>query len=515
MNQLVLPTPASLDKNPTENRGNDAGATFVHYTEKNGLLNNFINGILEDEAGNLWLSTNKGLSQFNPDAGIFRNFDVSDGLQSNEFNRAAYYQCRHGEMFFGGINGLNMFFPTAIKDNSHLPPVVITDFKLFNKPVGLATNNKDAPLKEVIAATDEIRLSHKDNVFSFEFAALEYTAPEKNQYAYQMEGFDGDWIRIGAKREAVYTNLAPGKYTFRVKASNNDGVWNETGTSLKVIITPPWWQTWWFRGVSILAVLGLIVSGHRLRIAYIKARNRALEKEVAERKQAERELNKSREQLRALTGHLHDTMERERVSISHDIHDELGGVLTALKIDLTLLERGLEKNSASKDDDLSLKEIRAMKQTIDATIGKMREFVRRLRPEVLDDLGLVAALEWQMQEFHKRIGVEYAFKSEATALEVEENCAIAVFRIFQEALTNIARHANASKVVVQISQNQDHALIKVIDNGIGIPAAKLAAPATFGLLGMRERALMFGGEVDIASALGEGTTVIIKVPLAR
>jgi len=449
-----------------------------------------------------------------PETAVFRNFDVSDGLQSNEFNRAAYYQCRHGEMFFGGVNGLNMFFPAAIKDNPHLPPVVITDFKLFNQPVGLA-KNEETPLKKVIAETDEIRLSYKDNVFSFEFAALEYTAPEKNQYAYMMEGFDRDWIRIGAKREAVYTNLAPGKYTFRVKASNNDGVWNEAGTSLKIIITPPWWKTWWFRMGSVLAILGLIISVHRFRTAYIEARNRALEKEVAERKQAEMELKNSRAQLRALTGHLHEVMEGERVSISQDIHDELGGVLTALKIDLTLLERGLEKTSAPKEDDPSLKEIRVMKKTIDATIGRMREFVRRLRPEVLDDLGLVAALEWQMQEFHKRIGVEYEFKSAATALEVEENCAIAVFRIFQEALTNVARHANAGKVVVQISQNQDHALIKIIDNGIGIPAEKLAAPGTFGLLGMRERALMFGGEVEIAGAPGEGTTVIIKVPLAR
>jgi len=164
LNQLVLPTPTSLHKNPMENRRNEAGATFVHYTEKNGLPNNFINGILEDEAGNLWLSTNKGLSQFDPEAKIFRNFDVSDGLQSNEFNRAAYYQspARRGEMFFGGINGLNMFFPSAIKDNPHLPPVVITDFKLFNRPVGLATN-EETPLKKVIAAAEEIRLSYNLN----------------------------------------------------------------------------------------------------------------------------------------------------------------------------------------------------------------------------------------------------------------------------------------------------------------------------------------------------------------
>jgi len=515
LNRLILPTPTFLNENRTGNRGNlptPDNATFIRYTEKDGLPNNFINGILEDEKGNLWLSTNKGISQFNPETERFRNYDAADGLQSREFNRNAYYQCRHGEMFFGGINGLNMFFPRELKDNPHRPPLVFTDFKILNKSVVAA---KDGPLKKHIAVADEIRLSYDDRVFSFEFAALEYTVPEKNQYAYKMEGFDADWVHAGTKREAVYTNLDPGEYTFRVKGSNDDGVWNEEGASLKIIITPPWWKTWWFRMGSVLAILGLIISGHRFRTAYIKARNRALEKEVAERKQAEAKLKNSRERLRALTGHLHEVMERERISISQDIHDELGGVLTALKIDLTLLECGLEKTSAPKEDDLSLKEIRAMKQTIDATIGRMREFVRQLRPEVLDDLGLVAALEWQMQEFHKRMGVGYEFKSEATVLAVEENCAIAVFRIFQEALTNIARHASASQVVVQISQNQDHALIKIIDNGIGIPAEKLASPGTFGLLGMRERALMFGGEVDIASAPGEGTTVIIKVPLVR
>jgi signal transduction histidine kinase len=485
---------------------------FRHYTESNGLPNNTIWGILEDARGRLWLSTNNGISRFDASAGsAFKNYTVRDGLSHPEFNRGAWFKSSDGEMFFGGMNGVTAFHPDSIKDNSFVPPVVITAFKRYNTDDA----NGVAIVEKGISARQEIKLSYKDNIISFEFAALNFHNPEKNQYAYNLEGYREQWIQLGTKREVTFTNLDPGEYVLRVKGSNNDGVWNEEGASFKIIITPPWWKTWWFRMGGVLAILGLIISAHRFRTAYIEARNRALEKEAAERKQAEMELKNSREQLRALTGHLHDAMERERVSISQDTHDELGGVLTALKIDLTLLERGLEKNTATKEDEPSLKEIRAMKQTIDVTIGKLRAFVRRLRPDVLDDLGLVAALEWQMQEFHKRVGVGYEFKSEATALEVEENCALAVFRIFQEALTNIVRHANAGKVVVQINQNREYALITIIDNGLGIPAEKLAASDTFGLLGMRERALMFGGEVEIVSAPGEGTTVSIKVPLAR
>lgn len=495
------------------NRFEMATEKFTHYTEKDGLPNNVVYGILPDRHGRLWMSTNHGLSVFDPQTGAFRNFDVHDGLQSNEFNRAAYFLGKKGEMFFGGVNGLNAFYPDSIRSNPHAPPVVITDFQLAYQPVSF--RDPHSPLRQPISETAGIRLAYDQNTIAFEFVALDFAEPQKNRYAYMLENFDPQWVQNGTNRKATYTNLAPGHYVFRVKGANNDGLWNEAGASLKITITPPWWKTWWFRMGSVLAILVLLISVHRWRTAYIEARKRALEKEVAERKQAEMKLQNSRKQLRALTGHLHELMERERISIAQDIHDELGSVFTALKIDLTLLERGLEKSSPPGADDPSLQEIRAMKKTIDATVGKMREFVRRLRPEVLDDLGLLAALEWQMQEFQQRIGVAYEFKSETAALAVEEHCAIAVFRIFQEALTNIARHAHASKVVVHIRQNQGQAAIAICDNGVGMPAEKLASPDTFGLLGMRERALMFGGEVEITSAPGKGTTVLIKVPLAR
>ncbi len=235
------------------NKFNRQTEEFTHYSEEDGLANGVVYGILGDARGNLWLSTNKGISKFNPQTEIFKNYDVSDGLMSNEFAAEAYYKNKNGEMFFGNIKGFVAFYPDQVKDNPYIPPVYITAFKKFNE---------EAKLDKHISELKEIKLSHRDYVFSFEFAALNYTNPDKNQYAYKLEGFDKDWIDSGTRRYASYTNLDGGEYTFRVKASNNNGVWNEQGTSIKILISPPPWKTGWaytlYVMVSVSAVIGYV-----------------------------------------------------------------------------------------------------------------------------------------------------------------------------------------------------------------------------------------------------------------
>jgi signal transduction histidine kinase/ligand-binding sensor domain-containing protein len=246
---------------------------FTRYTEKDGLPNNVILAILEDRSGRLWLSTNKGISCFDPSrpAGKnFRNYDVSDGLQSNEFNASAYHKSRRGEMFFGGINGFNVFHPDSIQDNPYPPPVVITAFKRYNTDdaEGIAVNEKG------ISAKQAITLSYKDNVLAFEFAALSYRNNFKNQYAYKLEGFNDNWIQLGTKRDITFTNLDPGKYILRVKASNNDGVWNEQGAALHLIITPPWWRTRWAYAIYALAVMAGVFALDRIQRRRLLAKER-------------------------------------------------------------------------------------------------------------------------------------------------------------------------------------------------------------------------------------------------
>ncbi len=224
---------------------NESEIKFKSYTETDGLPNNVIKGILEDSEHNLWLSTNKGLSRFNPKNETFKNYDVNDGLQSNEFQELACLKRQNGELLFGGVNGFNAFYPENIKDNPYKAKSVITNFFISNKSVKRGEEiNSRVILNKSINEIDHLKLKHYENSFSFEFAALHYSAPSKNKFAYKLEGFDDEWIYTNSsKRFATYTNLEFGTYTFKVKASNNDGIWEDLATQININIIPPFWKT--------------------------------------------------------------------------------------------------------------------------------------------------------------------------------------------------------------------------------------------------------------------------------
>jgi PAS domain S-box-containing protein len=276
------------------NRFDPADQTFQAYHLKDGLPSEAIFGILPDDQGHLWLSTSKGLSRFNPATATFRNYDVVDGLQSNQFNLYSAYRSPTGELFFGGPNGLNTFHPEDTIDNPYLPPVVFTNFYLFNQVVPADNPLLGKPINEL----EEITLNYDQSVFSFDFSGLNYQLSRKNSYQYKMEGFDQNWSPPGSKRQATYTNLNPGAYTFMVKAANNDGLWNNTPQTIRVIILPPWWQTWWLRVTTIVLAMGLVWGGYLWRVTAIKQRNRWLEQQVAERTQ---KLQESETRFRGLS----------------------------------------------------------------------------------------------------------------------------------------------------------------------------------------------------------------------
>ena len=232
---------------------------FSHYRKTDGLPHDSVYGVIGDNKGHLWVSTNDGLSQFNPTTEVFNNYSFADGLQSNEFNMGAYSRSADGELFFGGINGFNRFDPNKIKKDAVIPNIVITDFLLFNQPALLKADDENSPLEFSITETNALTLNYKQAIFSFEFSALDFSDPMSNQYAYMLEGFEKTWVTTDAnKRFANYMLLPSGNYTFRVKASNKDGVWNEEGTSIKLTILPPPWKTWWAYTLYCLAVLSII-----------------------------------------------------------------------------------------------------------------------------------------------------------------------------------------------------------------------------------------------------------------
>ncbi|WP_020528187.1 two-component regulator propeller domain-containing protein [Flexithrix dorotheae] len=298
---------------------------FIGISEDDGLPSNTIIGILEDDHGNLWLSTSNGISKFTPsthfnfnelsenlEKGTFRNFGLNDGLQGNEFEQNAFFRLKDGRMLFGGGNGFNIFHPDSIKDNPNVPEVRFTDFRIFNKKVEIG--NENSPLNQAIGNTESITLAHTDHTLTFHFTALNYSSPEKNQYAYKLDGLEEDWNLVGNQRFATYTNLSPGKYIFQVKASNNDGLWNEKGIELEITILPPWWETWWFRITVILLVVGLALTYYRRKTLALKRRQEELERQVVERTS---EVVAQKNEIQAQAEELHQQAEELQTQRDH------------------------------------------------------------------------------------------------------------------------------------------------------------------------------------------------------
>ncbi len=361
-----------------------ATETFVHYTERDGLPNNSIYGILADEAeGEFWLSTNNGLSRFDLQTETFKNYSARDGLQSNEFNQGAHHKSSSGEMFFGGIDGFNAFYSDEIRDNPYIPPVVVTDFHLFNESVRAG---EDSVLEHPIEETGEIELSYREDFFSFEFAALHFSSPEQNQYAYIMENLDKGWNHIGTRRFAGYTSVPPGEYTFRVKGSNSDGVWNEEGTAIRIVVTPPFWQTWWFITLVTVLVIGSVTGAFVWRIRASEARRRQLEILVDERTKELQEtlaaLKRSKEAAEAAREAAEAANKAKSVflaNMSHELRTPLNAVLgftqlmghdanltTGQQENLGIINRSGEHLLGLINDVLEMSKIEAGRTTLNA-----------------------------------------------------------------------------------------------------------------------------------------------------
>ncbi|MEO5935254.1 MAG: two-component regulator propeller domain-containing protein, partial [Duganella sp.] len=262
----------------------DGAIRFRRYLRKDGIADDAIASILPDNAGNLWLSTNSGLSRLNIETGLVRNYTGADGTIEGAYFDGAALRTPDGTLYFGGFNGITAFSPDDVRENSVAPTVAITDFQIFNKSVRAGQGEHPKVLTTAIEHTGALTLNENDSVFSLEFTALHYAAPQRNRFAYQLQGFDEDWVVTDAtKRFATYTNLDPGSYTFRVKAANKDGIWNDNAATLEITILPPIWKTWWFRGLMAVLLLGAAHAAYHARVRSLRRQQQRLEQLVGAR----------------------------------------------------------------------------------------------------------------------------------------------------------------------------------------------------------------------------------------
>lgn len=420
------------------NRLDKESQMLTRYNEKDGLPDNVINGILFDDEGYIWLSTNKGLAKVSianenqKEELTVHHYTESDGLQGDEFIRHSAYKTKDGELLFGGINGFNIFRPEEIKDNPIIPKVVITGLKLFNKQVQVNDQNKI--LSSNISLTKEIELTHKQSVISFSFAGISYSSPEKNQYEYMMEGFDEDWINIENKNEAFYTNLPAGEYTFKVRASNNDRVWNREGVALGVTILPPWWATWWFRIMLFLSLVASVYIFVNWRMKTFKENKILLEQKVAEATEEVKRRNGKLEEAKAKLANIMD-----------DVRNELGNTSKRLLDSANSQASTIEEISSS---------IEQMSRDIDENAqgaSQMYESAKRVVTDTDDSVQIVSETVKSIEDITEGIGFisEFARTTNLLALNaaIEAARAGSHGRSFAVVATEVKKLADSSQDV--------------------------------------------------------------------
>ncbi|KAA0230069.1 response regulator [candidate division KSB1 bacterium] len=492
------------------NRFDRATETFIRYGKKDGLSHETISGILEDDRGNLWLSTFSGISKFSLKGNSFKNYEIRDGLKIAGFLPRAYCKTRNGEMLFGSENGFYVFHPDSVKDNPYIPSVVITQFKRYN------TDDEEGIAIEAVGISEkeQIELTYKDNILTFEFAALNFIRPEKNQYAYKIEGFNDNWIHLGTKRDVTFTNLDPGEYTLRVKGSNNDGVWNEEGASLKITITPPWWKSWWAYTLYGLMFAGAIAG-------YIRFRTQAQAKELARERQVSdrlRRVDKLKDEFLANTSHELRTPLNGIIGITESLLDGVTGKLpekTQINLSLVIASG---KRLASLVDDL-----------LDFSRLKRQDLQLQRQPI---DLRVLAEVVLKFSEpllAGKKLALQNDIPADLPPIEGDEN---RLQQILHNLIGNAIKFTESGSVRVFAEQQNGMVAVSIRDTGIGIPADKFESifesfeqvdasiareygGTGLGLTITKQLVELHGGKIWVESEIGKGSIFTFTLPVSE
>lgn len=467
--------------------------TFTRYHARDGLPNDTVLCIEEDNRGYLWIATNNGLAHFNTVLPNFRTFDESDGLQSREFNSGACLRSRNGELFFGGVHGFNVFRPETIRRNPTPPPVVITNFSIFNRPATID-----------LTGQTPVDLTYAENFIAFEFAALDYHAPQKNRYAYKLEGFDEGWIEAGARRYASYTNLRGGEYLFRVRGSNNDGVWNEAGIAIPLRVTPPVWETFWFRGLAAFLMLTLVAGGIGWRVNNIRVQNQRLTQQVAVQTAELRLQIQQRQQIETALAQkaAESAVVAERTRLARDLHDAVTQTLFSASLTAEALP-----DLWAIDPEEGRRTSEELRQLTRSALAEMRTLLLELRPSAVTQAKLEDLVRQLIETTINRARVPVHFSVEGQRALPDE-VKVALYRIAQESLNNVVKYARAQQITVDLRQQPMGVRLSISDDGVGFDPTAVE-PGHMGQRIMRERADAIGARFAIHSERGHGTAVIV------
>lgn len=448
------------------NKFERSSQTFTNYTVDDGLPGNVIYIVIPDDDGNLWIGSNYGLTRFNTLNQSIKSFSRSEGLFVNDFSAGAFFKSENGRLYFGGNAGIVTFKPKSITENSYIPNVIVTGFKVFDE---------DIVLEKPVWKTNQIELNYNQNFFTIEFASLDYTATDRNIFEYKLDGVDIDWVKAGSRNFANYTDLKNGTYQFRLKGSNSSGIFNPDETVLTIIINPPFWKTWWFRLLAFILLIIILYSLHKYRL------NKLLE------------------------------VERTRIKISRDLHDEVSASITGIVYFAEAVKQEIKEEGTPAVKKL----IGLISEGATQIQESMSDIIWSINPDN-DDWNLVLPkIRRYVSDLCESKGIKYeinmAENIPVKSLRMEQRYDL--WLMFKEIITNSIKHSGCTKLTVNLISEMDFINLSVIDNGIGFDQSNTQRNS--GLKNIKSRVKNLNGNWELITSPGKGTTWKIKLPLIK